>query len=192
MPQRRLRGARDWLVRGKTRLTVAHGTNTQVDVIQKRGEVITCYNIFMRVSLRRIGNSLGVILPKPVLEAWKVGLGDSLELTERGLQPPRAAGFAHTELDELRRSMALAIVDRFTPAQIRAQILANLHRWRHGGLWVPAFDAWQAIASSGDDGALLAAVLGRDEEAVRLRQSAPYAGLLSHAEVRRLNEEAAG
>jgi len=35
-------------------------------------------------------------------------------------------------------------------------------------------------------------MLGRNEKAVRLRQSAPYAGLLSPKEVRKINEEAAG
>jgi hypothetical protein len=88
--------------------------------------------------------------------------------------------------------MALAVIRRFTPAQIRAQILANLHRWKRQGTWVSAFDEWHDIATADDDGELFAALLGRDEQAVRLRQSAPYVGLLSHEEVRKLNEEAAG
>jgi antitoxin component of MazEF toxin-antitoxin module len=146
----------------------------------------------MKVPVRRIGNSLGVLLPKATLKAWGLGEGDTLELTERGLRPAARGGFSHQELDELRRSLALAIVRRFTPREIRAQILANLHRWRHQDVWVSAFDEWRDIAESGDDGALFAAMLGRDEDAVRLRQSAPYAGLLSQEEVRRLNEEAAG
>jgi hypothetical protein len=33
-------------------------------------------------------------------------------------------------------------------------------------------------------------MLGRDEEAVRLRQSMPYVGLLPQAEVSKLHEEA--
>jgi hypothetical protein len=32
-------------------------------------------------------------------------------------------------------------------------------------------------------------MLGRDEDAVRLRQSMPYLGLLTRAEVRKLHEE---
>jgi hypothetical protein len=88
--------------------------------------------------------------------------------------------------------MALAVVRQFTPGQIRAQLLANLHRWKSQGVWVSAFDEWRDIARRGDDGELFAAMLGRDEDAVRLRQSAPYAGLLSQEEVRKLNEEAAG
>jgi antitoxin component of MazEF toxin-antitoxin module len=146
----------------------------------------------MRVPLRRIGNSLGVLLPKATLDAWGLGEGDALELTERGLRPTNRGGFLHQELDELRRTMALAVVRAFTPEQIRAQILANLYRWKHQGVWVSAFEEWRDIANSGDDGALFAAMLGRNEDAVRLRQSAPYAGLLSQEEVRRLNEEAAG
>jgi antitoxin component of MazEF toxin-antitoxin module len=146
----------------------------------------------MRVPLRRIGNSLGVLLPKATLDAWGLGEGDVLELTEHCLRPPGRGGFLHQELDELRRTMALAVVREFTPAQIRAQILANLHRWKRQGVWVSAFDEWRDIAKSGDDGALFAAMLGCDEDAVRLRQSAPYAGLLSEEEVRKLNEEAAG
>lgn len=146
----------------------------------------------MRVPLRRIGNSLGVLLPKATLDAWGLGEGDVLELTEHCLRPPGRGGFLHQELDELRRTMALAVVRQFAPEQIRAQILANLHRWKRQGVWVSAFDEWRDIAKSGDDGALFAAMLGCDEDAVRLRQSAPYAGLLSEEQVRKLNEEAAG
>ena len=142
--------------------------------------------------LRRIGNSLGVILPKATLEAWGMGEGDELELGERGLRPPQRGGFRHEELDELRLKMALAIIRRFTPAQVRAQILANLHRWEGQGVWVSAFDEWREIANGDDDGELFVAMLGRNEKATRLRQSAPYAGLLSPKEVRDINEEAAG
>jgi len=142
--------------------------------------------------LRRIGNSLGVIVPKTALDSWGLGEGDSLELTEHGLRPTRRGGLRHEELDELRLTMALAIVRQFTPGQVRAQILANLHRWKRQGVWVSAFDEWREIAKRDDDGALFAAMLGRHENAVRLRQSAPYAGLLSPQEVGKLNEEAAG
>lgn len=98
---------------------------------------------------------------------------------------------SHEALDDLKRSISLEIVRKFTPSEIRAQILANLHRWKAQGAWVSAYDEWHAIARSGDDGCLFAVMLGRDEEAVCLRQSMPYVGLLSRREVRRLHEEAA-
>jgi hypothetical protein len=99
---------------------------------------------------------------------------------------------AHQELDELKRLLALAVVRQCTPREIRAQSLANLHRWKKQGSWVSAYDEWEDILDRGNDGELFAAMLGRDEESNRLRQSPPYVGLLSRDEVRRLNEEAAG
>ena len=154
--------------------------------------VITRYNAFMKVPVRRIGNSLGVLLPKATLEGWGLGEGDALELSERGLRPPSRGGFSHHELDELRRAISLAIVRRFTPREIRAQILANLHRWKRQGVWGAPYEEWQDIAKGEDDGELFAVMLGRDENAVRLRQSAPFVGLLPKEEVKKLNEEAAG
>lgn len=155
-------------------------------------EVITRYNYRMKVRVRRVGNSLGVLLPKATLEEWGVGEGDELELTSRGLRPPARGGFSHQELDELRRSIAVAVIQRHTPSEIRAQILGNLHRWKQRGVWGRAYEEWHDIARDNDDGRLFAAMLARDEEAVRMRQSAPFVGLLPKEEVRRLNEEAAG
>lgn len=57
-------------------------------------------------------------------------------------------------------------------------------------MWVSAYEEWLRIARSDDDGMLFAAMLGRDDDAVRLRQSMPYVGLLPQAEVRKLHEEA--
>lgn len=145
----------------------------------------------MKLTLRRIGNSLGVIVPKGVLEAWGLHEGDTLELTERGIRPPSCADFSHEGLDELKRVLALAVVRRFNPREIRAQSLANLHRWKQQGMWVSAYDEWRELIEGGDDAELFAAMLGRDERANRLRQSPPYVGLLPREEVRKLNEEAA-
>jgi hypothetical protein len=145
----------------------------------------------MRLTIRRIGNSLGVIIPKSALEAWGLGEGDHLELSERGIQPSCGAGLSHAALDDLKRSIALAVVRRFTPGEIRAQSLANLHRWKQRQSWVSAYDEWLQLVEQGDDGALFAAMLGRDEHAVRLRQSMPFVGLLPREEVRHLHEETA-
>lgn len=145
----------------------------------------------MRIRLRRVGNSLGVLIPKALLETWGVGEGDELELTERGIRPPSRGGFSHRELDDLRLNLALTVVRKHTAREIRAQILANLHRWKQQGVWGRAYEEWREIASDSDDGRLFAAMLGRDEEAVRMRQSSPFVGLLPKDEVRRLNEEAA-
>ena len=144
----------------------------------------------MKSTLRRIGNSLGIIIPKALLDSWKLREGDALHVSAEGIFPPNRLA-AHEALDEQKRTLAAAVAARFTPRQIRAHGLANLHRWQESGVWVSAYDEWKRILESAQDGALYAAMLGRDERSTRLRQSAPYVGLLPREEVRRINEEAA-
>jgi hypothetical protein len=144
----------------------------------------------MKLELRRVGNSLGVIVPKKALQNWGVGEGDFLELGERGIRPVSKVGASHAMLDELKRSLSLAVIRRCTSQEIRAQSLANLHRWKAQGTWVSAYDEWTAILERESDGELFAAMLGRDDESNRLRQSMPYVGLLSQEEVKKLYEEA--
>jgi antitoxin component of MazEF toxin-antitoxin module len=146
----------------------------------------------MRVKLvvRRVGNSLGIIIPRATLHAWGVDLGDSLELEERSIRPPGRKRPAHQVLDELKLKLAAAVAARFPANEIRARALANLHRWRASGMWVTAYDEWLKLLEDGHDGELYATMLGRDERSNRLRQSAPYVGLLPRDEVHRINEEA--
>lgn len=147
----------------------------------------------MKLLIRRIGNSLGVIIPRSVLEPWGLDAGDYLEVSENGIRPRAArAAAAHGGLDEHKRRLAAAVASRFTPQHIRAHSLANLHRWKKEGAWVSAYDEWRRLLTKAEDGELFAVMLGRDERANRLRQSPPYVGLLPREEVRRLNEEAAG
>jgi antitoxin component of MazEF toxin-antitoxin module len=144
----------------------------------------------MKLTIRRIGNSLGVIIPKATLATWGLDEGDGLDLMERAIVPPMALS-ASQALDEHKRRLAVAVATSFPANHIRAHSLANLHRWKISGAWVSAYDEWQQILSGGDDGELFAALLGRDERSNRLRQSPPYVGLLPREAVRRLNEEAA-
>jgi antitoxin component of MazEF toxin-antitoxin module len=146
----------------------------------------------MRLVLRRIGTSLGIIVPKKTLQAWGIGEGDYLELNERGIRPIRNSDSSHEVLDELKRKLATAVVSLFSPKLIRAHSLGNLHRWRKNGVWGLVYGEWQTLLEDADDGELFAAMLGRDEHSNRLRQSPPYVGLLPRECVRRLNEEATG
>src|SRR5438046_10414175 len=82
-------------------------------ILASRGigiDVITRYNLSMKVAVRRIGNSLGVLLPKATLDAWWLGEGDALELTERGVRPPARGGISHQELDDAMLSISVAIL----------------------------------------------------------------------------------
>src|SRR5207302_11341951 len=102
-----------------TLVPMAHGTckhrPTSITkgtvILAPRGitiDVITRYNLSMKVAVRRIGISLSVLLPKATLDAWGLGEGDALELTERGLRPPARGGFSQQAVDELRRRIAVA------------------------------------------------------------------------------------
>jgi antitoxin component of MazEF toxin-antitoxin module len=142
----------------------------------------------MKLELRRIGNSLGIIVPKATLQNWGVSEGEFLELGERAIRPVRKSG-SHDALDELKRVLSLAVIRRCTAQEIRAQGLANLYRWKKQGTWVSAYDEWTGILQNGSDGELFAAMLGRDDQSNRLRQSMPYVGLLSQEEVKRIYEE---
>ena len=131
------------------------------------------------------------LTPKTALEAWGLGEGNTLEMTGDAIRPRKRKRLSQRELDEHKRNLVLAVIRQLTPQEIRAQSLANLYRWKQQDAWVSDYDEWQDIINSGSDGALFAAMLGRDERSNRLRQSPPYVGLLPQDEVRRLNEEAA-
>jgi hypothetical protein len=145
----------------------------------------------MELVIRRIGNSLGVILPRTLLDAWGLGEGARLLAGPDGVRPPRASRNAQAVLDQIKRAIALEVVRRFSPAEVRKASLENLARWKAAGAWSEAYGEWREILRSGDDGELFKAMLGTDERANRLRQSMPYAGMLPRDVVTRLNEEAA-
>jgi len=145
----------------------------------------------MRLTIRSVGNALGVIIPRAGLDQWGLGEGDELELKADRIVPFRP-GFTKSDLNALRLERACEVIRRFTPREIRAKSLANLFRWRSNGAWCSAYDEWQAILEDPDDGRLFAAMLGRDDDSVRLRQSPPYVGLLSPGIVREMNEKIAG
>ena len=145
----------------------------------------------MKLLIRRIGNSLGVIVPRTMLDSWGLGEGDHLNLSADSIRPARLGGFSHTELDDHKQRLAAAVVSACSANHIRAQSMANLHRWKANGVWGPAYEEWQRLLENATDGELFAVMLGRDERSNRLRQSPPYVGMLPRAQVEKLNEEAA-
>ena len=93
----------------------------------------------------------------------------------------------HERLDE--RSLALhaavAAKIRRNPALIE-RARANLYRWRASlsGSWM---DEWQTILDGPLEG-VVACLNERSERATRLRQSSPFAGLLTSRERRAIYE----
>ena len=85
---------------------------------------------------------------------------------------------AQIELDAMKLAIAVKVVSRFTPEEIRKKSLQNLANWKAISSWVPAYDEWSAILNSGNDELLIKTMTGADENSNRLRQSMPYVGLL--------------
>jgi hypothetical protein len=133
----------------------------------------------MRLVVRRVGNSLGVIIPRTTLRTWGVAEGDALELSSHSIRPPapsRPQALDGTACGCCRGAMHGARDPR--------HVASSLGERRS------AYDEWKRILEHEGDGELFVAMLGRDERANRLRQSPPYVGLLSREQVRALNEEA--
>ena len=99
------------------------------------------------------------------------------------LGAPSAALNEQEIQDRRKLAMARRVVEKFQLRTVRARSLENLDRWEKNGVWVSAFDEWRHLLTQGEDEQLLAAMTGSDEKANRLRQSAPYAGLLTQSEV---------
>jgi antitoxin component of MazEF toxin-antitoxin module len=144
----------------------------------------------MDLPLRRIGNSLGVIVPREALDCWALGEGDLLQWSPEGIRP-RQRKPTHQFLDDLKRLISLEVVSRFDTAGIRRHSLQNLARWKRSGVWCAAYDEWHQILSDAGDGELFEAMIGRTDRANRLRQSMPYVGMLPRELVARIREEAA-
>ena len=93
----------------------------------------------------------------------------------------------HRRLDERSLALHAAVAEKiqFNPALVE-KARANLSRWRTSlnGSWL---DEWQAILDGPIEG-VIACLRDRSERAVRLRQSSPFAGLLSAQERRAIYE----
>lgn len=86
---------------------------------------------------------------------------------------------AQSRLDADKLELAQAVLSSVNMAALRRRSLANLKRWRESGSWCTAFAEWEKLMASGSDADVVAAMTGSDENANRLRQSAPYVGLLT-------------
>ncbi len=71
------------------------------------------------------------------------------------------------------------------PGEVIGKARENLRRWREtrGGILPPALEEWERLLDRLPPDELNALLVAEDEEAVRLRQSSPFAGVLPPQEV---------
>jgi antitoxin component of MazEF toxin-antitoxin module len=146
----------------------------------------------MKLTIRRIGNSLGVIVPREALRRWGVGEGDALELGEDSIRRPRRPVNRQAELDLLKRSMAMEVVRGHKLSEIRKVSIQNMLRWKAAGSWNSAYEAWLQMMKHGTDAAVLEAMVGDSDRANELRQSMPFVGMIPESVRSKLVEEATG
>ena len=99
--------------------------------------------------------------------------GITIALGETSSQPNQ-----QTLLDAKKLASAVRVVQNCTVDQIRRKSLANIKRWNGKGTWVSAHDEWRLLMEQGSNQEVLAVMTGTDERSNRLRQSAPYVGLV--------------
>lgn len=97
----------------------------------------------------------------------------------------------HATLDAIKHRISCTVLATFPLPEIRQRSLVNIERWRANGVSSPAYEEWRVILDDPDDTRIIAAMVGLDENANRLRQSMPYVGMLDKDVVRQFNEEIA-
>jgi hypothetical protein len=113
-----------------------------------------------------------------------VTFGDTtIQLGVRSTDHPNA----QSRLDALKLETAQTILRTVGLDAVRRHSLANLHHWREIGSWCAAFAEWETLMATGSDAEVIAAMTGHDENANRLRQSAPYVGLLNRNDLEHPN-----
>lgn len=106
---------------------------------------------------------------------------DSPTLPGQAYAPPDNAS---VRLDKLKLMFSTAILERHSIAEIRKKGLENLARWKSQGVWNSGYEEWQKALQAAPDDHITYLMTSTDEEpANRLRQSPPYVGLLTQAEV---------
>lgn len=85
---------------------------------------------------------------------------------------------AQAQLNVLKMESARDLLESVNMGTLRQHSLANLARWKRNGSWCSAFADWEDLMARGSNAEVAAAMTGTDENANRLRQSAPYVGLL--------------
>lgn len=97
------------------------------------------------------------------------------------------AGPGKYDLEQKKLKRAKLILSSFSIPEIIEMSLSNLKRWKSNDVWCSAYTEWPEIMEGGDSEMIRDAMIGDSERSTRLRQSAPYVGLLSEDEVVMVN-----
>lgn len=94
--------------------------------------------------------------------------------------------------EKFKLEAAKLILKTFPMEVIRQQSVDNLNRWKAKGTWCSAYGEWMTLMASGTDADVIKAMTEESEDAIRLRSSPPYTGLLEQTVVQQLKHEILG
>ena len=90
------------------------------------------------------------------------------------------------EIQSLEMHRRIAAMMKGDPSRVLGKAMANLQAWlaRHqGSALEPVFKEWQELLTCLSISEIAAFIVGEDDRAIRMRQSSPFAGVLSPQEV---------
>jgi hypothetical protein len=90
------------------------------------------------------------------------------------------------EIQSLQMHRRIAAMMERDPDAVIGKALRNLHAWAahpHGSAMEPVFKEWLDLLARMEPSEIAAFIVSDSERAVRLRQSTPFAGVLSPREV---------
>lgn len=138
------------------------------------------YGVYLRPTLTDVDSGVSQV-------RRRLGRRVRREVTINGvtvqLGMPSTAPNKQDVQDRRKLTMAQRIIEHFPLTVIRQRSLENMDRGQTNGVWVSAFEEWRALMTEGSDEQVLAVMIGEDQTSNRLRQSAPYVGLLTQTEV---------
>lgn len=136
-------------------------------------------------------NSLPFSLCSPAHNASRREADAIRELGRKPSRPPRLyaarpPGYikpmnGHARIDARLLALHEAVRARFlsNPAMVRRLAVDNLARWKQRGVSCRGYREWERILATASDGELAELLIAEGENADFLRQSTPFAGVLS-------------
>lgn len=137
----------------------------------------------------RLGEVFRAALREPVVITQHGKPAICIMSIDNSLIQRAASSNTQDVLDDIKHRISCEVLASFPIGTIKDRSRENIARWRRNGTTGLAYEEWLDIIDSDDDGKLINAMVGLNENSNRLRQSIPYVGMLHKSLVRELNEK---
>lgn len=139
----------------------------------------------MKVKVRHVGNSLGILIPSNICKEMEIDVGRNLFICDQGVSFKNT----HKRLDDFRRNIFIEILSMFDLFDIRTYGINKLEQWRDQGVWSTLHQQWMDVLNCGSDDQLRKTMLSNSDKSIELRQVSPFPGMLPKEIVEKLRGE---